>query len=200
MTLTFQLAQHALSLSEVPIACVIVHPDLGTLSTGYNLVNHTRDATRHAELVALDRLFTNGQSSDKLCIDNPPIHPSQPSYVERSVEECLKLVAESTVYVNCEPCIQCAAALRNVGCVKVVYGCCNPRFGGNGSLMDLHSSSFLSDDRAGYEVTRGVREDEAVNVLRMFYDCENMSAPEEKRTKKEGKEKRANYDGFDGFA
>ncbi len=36
------------------------------ISHGANQVNATRDATRHAEIVAIDRLLTNGCSSDQL--------------------------------------------------------------------------------------------------------------------------------------
>ena len=193
MTIAIESAALAMSLTEVPIGCSISHPHHGILSTGHNLVNATRDATRHAELVALDRLYTNGQCSDALCLTPPPLHPSQPAYVPRSVAEVNQLLSESTLYVNCEPCIQCAAALRHVGIKSVVYGCSNPRFGGAGSLLPLHSPSFLPDGHQGYSVTGGVREEEAVNVLRTFYDRENESAPVEKRTKKEGKST-ANYD------
>ena len=38
------------------------------VSHGANQVNATRDATRHAELVAMDRMLTGGQSSDALCL------------------------------------------------------------------------------------------------------------------------------------
>ena len=36
------------------------------VSHGANQVNATRDATRHAEIVAIDRLLTGGCSSDQL--------------------------------------------------------------------------------------------------------------------------------------
>ena len=38
------------------------------VSHGANQVNATRDATRHAELVAIDRMLTGGLSSDTLCL------------------------------------------------------------------------------------------------------------------------------------
>ena len=41
------------------------HPSV-VISHGANQVNATRDATRHAELVALDRMLTGGMASDRL--------------------------------------------------------------------------------------------------------------------------------------
>ena len=73
MRLALQVAERALQLGEVPVGCVIVldNPDESpsesvVVSHGANQVNATRDATRHAEMVAIDRLLTKGRSSDAL--------------------------------------------------------------------------------------------------------------------------------------
>ena len=69
MTLALQVAKAALSVGEVPVGCVIVyHSPQGptVVSHGANQVNATRDATRHAEIVALDRMLTGSASSDQL--------------------------------------------------------------------------------------------------------------------------------------
>lgn len=50
----------------------------------------------------------------------------------------------SDLFVTCEPCIMCAQALRTVGVAHVYYGCRNPRFGGNGSVVAVHSAPFVS--------------------------------------------------------
>ena len=101
MRKSLEVAQRALEVGEVPVGCVLVldkdHPavvckkkflrkeesdDVKNLfpeergviiSHGANQVNATRDATRHAEAVAIDRLLTDGVSSDQLrlphCVD-----------------------------------------------------------------------------------------------------------------------------------
>ena len=70
MRLALQVGQAALEIGEVPVGCIIVlrrdDGDSVVISHGANQVNCTRDATRHAELVAIDRLLTGGQSSDLL--------------------------------------------------------------------------------------------------------------------------------------
>lgn len=70
MRMALQVGQAALEIGEVPVGCVIVlrrdDGDSVVISHGANQVNCTRDATRHAELVAIDRLLTGGRSSDLL--------------------------------------------------------------------------------------------------------------------------------------
>ena len=101
-----------------------------------------------------------------------------------------------------QPCIMCAAALAMVGIRRVVFGCKNDRFGGCGSILQLHkpeesvqqtsdSNSIITGDGGtirrsfGYEIKSGVLEEEAVKLLRSFYDRENIHAPEDVRRKKD---------------
>lgn len=84
MRQALDVARAALEVGEVPVGCVIVLRDPEeqndskgstnqidnescsgvVVSHGANQVNATRDATRHAELVAIDRMLTGGLSSD----------------------------------------------------------------------------------------------------------------------------------------
>ncbi|XP_020577986.1 tRNA-specific adenosine deaminase 2-like [Phalaenopsis equestris] len=47
------------------------------------------------------------------------------------------------LYVTCEPCIMCAAALSILGIREVYYGCANDKFGGCGSILSLHEGASL---------------------------------------------------------
>jgi tRNA(Arg) A34 adenosine deaminase TadA len=84
------VAKDALRIGEVPVGCVIVLRDATVINSsipqdhnicnctsyetspsvivshGANQVNATRDATRHAEMVAIDRMLTRGRSSDQM--------------------------------------------------------------------------------------------------------------------------------------
>jgi len=73
----------------------------------------------------------------------------------------------------------CASALRIVNLVNCVYGCSNERFGGCGSVLDIASSENVNSGN-GLNVTSGVCRDEAIDLLKMFYACENPFAPEPK--------------------
>jgi tRNA-specific adenosine deaminase 2 len=232
-----KVAKAALKIGEVPVGCVIVlqdHPSLPhggesvIVSHGANQVNATRDATRHAEVVAIDRLLTDGISTDQLRLPPdvgtkaaPGAH-AIPDQVRKAREEqwddrwvnvpdqldhwkngygwrnSTKLELRSVdifqhchLYVTCEPCIMCAAALATVGIKRVVFGCRNDRFGGCGSLLHLHTKEKEEKHvctSQGYEITKGVLEQEAITLLRSFYDRENFHAPDHKRKRKEAQD------------
>ena len=72
MSMALKVAKAALAVGEVPVGCILVLKDRSealVISHGANQVNATRDATRHAEIVAIDRLLTGGSSSDHLWLD-----------------------------------------------------------------------------------------------------------------------------------
>lgn len=105
----------ALGKGEVPVGCVLVELGSGTvLARGHNQTNAGGDATLHCELVALRRL-----SGCRLVAGE-------------------RRMAGVALYVTCEPCVMCAAALSLVGVGKVVFGCANARFGGVGSVYEIH--------------------------------------------------------------
>ena len=55
MERAFELAEEALTAGEVTVGCVLHSAPPGVVGEGRNEVNATRNATRHAELVAVDR-------------------------------------------------------------------------------------------------------------------------------------------------
>ncbi|KAL8549721.1 hypothetical protein ACS0TY_008531 [Phlomoides rotata] len=58
-----------------------------------------------------------------------------------SREEAALNFSECILYVTCEPCIMCAAALSIIGIKEVYYGCANEKFEGCGSILSLHTNS-----------------------------------------------------------
>jgi tRNA(Arg) A34 adenosine deaminase TadA len=240
MRQALKVAQNALAIGEVPVGCVIVHAVTSSssdatepviISHGSNQVNATRDATRHAEIVAIDRMLTGGVSSDQLRLppevyarparsgmlpeDSPLLTlknqnedgnssqeqleqyfldhwinvPDDPSHWKNSYGwgsgriYNLETLAQCHLYVTCEPCIMCAAALAQVRIGRVVYGCFNDKFGGCGSILHLHNGDSSRD---GYPIVSGILEEEAISLLRSFYNRENFNAPDDKRKRKDG--------------
>ena len=161
MKKALDLARTALAAGEVPVGCIIVFKDQ-VISTGCNRVNETKNATRHAEMVALDEMFEWCRS-------------------ERLDES--KVLGESVLYVTVEPCMMCAAALREVSMSLVVYGCGNDRFGGCGSVLDVTTDDSGSG-RAPLKHVAGVFAEDAVELLKSFYRGENPNAPEPKKRRK----------------
>ena len=118
-----------------------------------NRTNETLNATMHAEIVAL-----RGMSRSLLSKTN-----------------------QMDLFVSIEPCLMCAAALRQVGVRHVYFGAFNEKFGGCGSVFNLQKEPSPFPP---YNVTCGILAEEAVFLLRQFYVRENLHAPEEKVRKK----------------
>ena len=160
MRLALAEARYALEHGEVPVGCVFINPSPSNengedsiVASGSNKTNITSNATRHAELVAYDIAFMASRCNKDIL---------------RGCE----------LYVTVEPCIMCAAALARIGISRVYYGCCNDKFGGNGSILSCHSLESMSSELdSPYTVVPGVLENEAVELLRDFYSRGNPKAP-----------------------
>ncbi|XP_057488509.1 tRNA-specific adenosine deaminase TAD2-like [Actinidia eriantha] len=168
MELAVQQAKLALDSLEVPVGCVIVE-DGEVIASGRNRTTETRNATRHAEMEAIDFLL------------------EQWHQIGLSEAAVAKKISQCSLYVTCEPCIMCASALSILGIKEVYYGCANDKFGGCGSILSLHSSSpepLLSGGvqwKKGFKCTGGVMASEAVALLRSFYEQGNPNAPKPHR-------------------
>ncbi|KAI3364595.1 hypothetical protein L3Q82_011379 [Scortum barcoo] len=62
MSSAFDMAKDALENGEVPVGCLMVY-DGEVVGKGRNEVNETKNATRHAEMVALDQLLDSCRRS-----------------------------------------------------------------------------------------------------------------------------------------
>ena len=172
-------ASTTLANGEVPVGCLFVHNNL-EIASGFNEVNRDKNATRHAEIIAIESVRQH-------CKKN-------------GLDECL-VFKESTLYVTTEPCVMCAAALRLVRVRNVVFGCPNPRFGGCGSVLDIHDRDFEKRHKqdsnthnscsptvgARVNCKGGILGEESVLLLKQFYQGENPNAPNPKDKSKRRK-------------
>lgn len=101
MKQALHLAEEAFERGEVPIGAIVV-ADKQIIGKGYNQVETLKDATAHAEMIAISA------ASEYLG--------------SKFLEEC-------TLYVTIEPCAMCAGALYWARLGKVVYGAREPKFG-----------------------------------------------------------------------
>lgn len=145
MKKALEYAECSLSSNEVPIAALLFHEPSGKiLGTSHNLTNETLNGTSHAEFQLYDTIRQ--------------LYP----------HKHLQLWMESILVVTVEPCIMCASLLDQLNVKKVVFGCANDRFGGNGSVFRIQKS---------YKAIPGVLDREAIGLLRKFYIRENDSSP-----------------------
>lgn len=168
MKFALEQAKLALDSLEVPVGCVIVE-DGKTIALGRNRTNESRNATRHAEMEAIDVLLEQWQK------------------IGLSKAEVAAKFSNCTLYVTCEPCIMCASALSILGIKEVYYGCANDKFGGCGSILSLHSVSTEQfngcgdHSRKSFKCQGGIMASDAVSLLRTFYEQGNPNAPKPHR-------------------
>lgn len=101
MTAALAAAEKARTEGEVPIGAVIVYQQQLLAST-HNLVESLRDATAHAELLAIQEACKKLNS---------------------------KYLPECDLYVTLEPCVMCAGAIAHAKLRKVVFGAYDPKGG-----------------------------------------------------------------------
>jgi len=141
-----EMAEHALAIGETPVGCVFVYND-SIIGLGMNDTNRSFNGTQHAELVAISKVLES--------------HP-------------ISIFASADLYVTVEPCIMCASILRQYHIRSVYYGCGNERFGGNGSVLSIHSDPSIDPPYASHG---GLYRKEAIMLLRRFYIQQNEKAP-----------------------
>lgn len=90
------------------------------------------------------------------------------------------------LYVTVEPCVMCARILRNLNLRTVYYGCANERFGGCGSVLNIHTTDAI-DDRILVVKNEHLNANRAIFMLQTFYTGENSNAPVECRKTKDKK-------------
>ncbi|SCU88165.1 LADA_0E08570g1_1 [Lachancea dasiensis] len=153
MRMATKLARYALDHDETPVACIFVHtPTDQVLAYGMNDTNRSLSGVAHAEFMGI------AQIQEKFGAQNTAIFK------------------DVTLYVTVEPCIMCASALKQLGIQKVVFGCGNERFGGNGSILSIHRDSCTVPQNK-HELIPGVLRKEAIMLLRYFYVRENERSP-----------------------
>ncbi|GAB1607986.1 tRNA-specific adenosine deaminase 2-like [Argonauta hians] len=158
MQRAIDLAEEAYDAGEVPVGCIFIY-DNTEIATGRNMVTQTKNATQHAEMVAIEKVY---------------------SWCEAHGKNAADVFAAITVVVTVEPCIMCTAALRTLNIPLVIYGCKNDRFGGCGSVMDVACDVVPSLGNRLHCIS-GVMADKAISLLKEFYKGENLNAPEDKR-------------------
>lgn len=160
-----QEARLALEEKEVAIGCVFYNYNSKQIvAKGRNNVNATKNATRHAELICIDRTL---------------------DYCKQNRLDPRQVWPQLDVYVTCEPCIMCCRILRHLQVRQVYYGCSNERFGGCRSVINVAASDKIKEPELKF--THGIHESETINLLKTFYAGENLNAPEGLRKIKKSK-------------
>ena len=138
MNEALRMALRAYQAEEVPIGAVVVR-DGKIIARAFNQVELLKDATAHAEMLALTQ--------------------AQAAVGDWRLTDC-------DLFVTKEPCPMCAGALVHVRIHRLVFGCPDLRGGAAGSLLNLLQNSSLNHQ---CDITSGVLQDDCMNLLQSFF-------------------------------
>lgn len=131
-------AQKAFKAEEVPIGAVVVRAGR-VIAKAYNQVEMLKDATAHAEMLAITQ--------------------AEAAVGDWRLNDC-------DLYVTKEPCAMCAGALVHVRMRRVVFGCADERSGGAGGAINLLQMPTFNHR---CDITTGVLQQECASLLQSFF-------------------------------
>src|SRR5213082_542380 len=131
-------AARAFAAEEVPIGAVVVRKGK-IIGRAYNQVELLKDATAHAEMLAITQ--------------------AEADVGDWRLSDC-------DLYVTKEPCPMCAGALVHVRMRRVIFGCADPRSGGAGGAVNLLQMPALNHH---CEIRSGVLATECAALLQSFF-------------------------------
>lgn len=138
MRLALSEAAAAMGTGDIPVGAVVVLAG-EVIASGHNEKELRRDATAHAEMLAMQRAC-------------------------RVLGDWR--LTEATLYCTLEPCAMCAGAMVQVRLGRLVYAADDPKAGAAGSILDVVRLPALNHH---VEVIRGVMAAEADDLLKRFF-------------------------------
>ncbi|MDF1751888.1 MAG: tRNA adenosine(34) deaminase TadA [Verrucomicrobiales bacterium] len=138
MSQAMRQAQNAYLDEEVPIGAVIVFEGR-IIARAHNQVETLKDATAHAEMLALTQ--------------------AQSAMGDWRLNDC-------DLYVTKEPCPMCAGAIVHCRIKRVIFGCIDDKGGACGGFINLLQQPTLNHQS---EVTHGVLGDESKMLIQTFF-------------------------------
>ncbi|MBT7982755.1 MAG: nucleoside deaminase [Akkermansiaceae bacterium] len=141
-------ALKAYKMEEVPVGAVIVS-DGQIIGRGYNQIETLKDATAHAEMLALTA--------------------AQEFVGDWRLSEC-------NLFVTKEPCPMCAGGIVHCRIGALVYGCSSPKDGAaGGGFINLLEQPTLNHRT---EIRSGVLADQSAQILRDFFQAARIKSKE----------------------
>jgi tRNA(adenine34) deaminase len=131
-------AHKAYAAEEVPVGAVVVREGK-IIGRAHNQVELLKDATAHAEMLALTQ--------------------AEAGIGDWRLTDC-------DLYVTKEPCAMCAGAIVHTRTRRVIFGCADPAAGAAGSVMNLLQMPTLNHR---CEMTCGVLKSECAAILQNFF-------------------------------
>lgn len=138
MFAALQEAEKALEDNEVPVGAVVVKENK-IIGKGYNQVEKLKDATAHAEMIALTAAANH--------------------LGEWRLDKC-------SLFVTLEPCIMCTGALLAARIKTLYFAAHDSKFGACGSVYNLAEAGKTNHK---VKVYSGIYEGESKRLLNLFF-------------------------------
>ena len=131
-------AKKAYAAEEVPVGAVVVRGGK-IIARAYNQVELLKDATAHAEMLALTQ--------------------AEAAVGDWRLTDC-------DVYITKEPCVMCAGALVHARVHRVIFGCADERAGAAGSVLNVLQIPTFNHR---CDISSGVLQNECAAILQDFF-------------------------------
>lgn len=142
-----RFAKKAYNAEEVPVGAVVARAGK-IIARAYNQVEMLKDATAHAEMLALTQ--------------------AEAAVGDWRLTDC-------DLFVTKEPCPMCAGAIVHTRIRRVIFGCADVRAGAAGTVMNLLQNPKLNHT---CEITSGVLQAECAQLLQSFFRTKRKRADE----------------------
>src|SRR4051812_47840843 len=140
-------AAKAYEAEEVPVGAVVVRAGR-IIARAYNQVELLKDATAHAEMLALTQ--------------------AESAVGGWGLTDC-------DLYVTKEPCVMCAGALVHARIHRVIFGCADERAGAAGSLINVLQMPTLNHR---CDISSGILQNECAAILQDFFKAKRKAREE----------------------
>jgi tRNA(adenine34) deaminase len=131
-------ARRAFVADEVPVGAIVVR-DGEIIARAWNQVEMLKDATAHAEMLAITQ--------------------AEAAIGDWRLNDC-------DLYVTKEPCPMCAGAIVHARLRRVIFGCPDPKCGGAGGLVNLLQMPELNHRCI---ISSGILAEDCGGILREFF-------------------------------
>lgn len=165
MNEALRLAREAAARGEVPVGAVVVRGGV-VLARGHNQVEALRDATAHAEILAIGAAGgAGGEAWGGDADEDADGFADRPAGSPHGGRGDWRL-DDATLYVTLEPCTMCCGAILLARVGRVVFGAADPRAGAVVSTARLLDGNPY---RHRVEVVGGILAGPCGDLLRGFF-------------------------------
>lgn len=138
MGIALREAEEAFDEGEVPVGAVVVFEDK-IIGRGYNRTALLRDATAHAEMIAISAATNH--------------------FDDWRLERC-------ELYCTLEPCAMCSGAAVLSRIERIIFGARDPKFGACGSIFTIPTDTRLNHR---IQIVEGIMADAVAALMRDFF-------------------------------